>query len=192
MKKTIYLFLAFLYAGAAYSQTKWKADPVHSNIAFEVDHLAISSVTGNFSEFECNVESKRSTFDGAKIEATVEVASISTKNLTRDKHLKEEDFFNAQKFPTMTFKSESFVQKSDSEYTITGWLTIRDVTKKITFPATYSGMAKLGDKTISAFKASFVINRFDYNLTWNDTIDTGSLVVGEDVSVNLNLELVKI
>ncbi|WP_119844138.1 YceI family protein [Reichenbachiella sp. MSK19-1] len=197
MRKTNYLFAAmlcvlFLVSPMSHAQTKWKSDPVHSNIQFEVDHLAISTVTGNFSEFVCDVESKRNSFEGAKIEAVVQVSSLSTKNLTRDKHLKEDDFFNAEKYPVMTFRSESFVKKSDKEYVITGWLTIRDVTKKVSFPAEYSGMAKLGDKTISAFKANFVINRFDYNLTWNDTLDTGSLVVGEDVNVKMNLELIKI
>ncbi|MCV9386477.1 YceI family protein [Reichenbachiella ulvae] len=192
MRKTIYILIALLCANYSYAQTKWKSDPAHSNIQFEVDHLSISTVTGTFSEFDCNIESKRNTFEGAKIEATVQVNSLSTKNVTRDKHLRENDFFNVKKYPTMTFKSESFVQQSTKEYIITGWLTIRDVTKKISFPAEYSGMAKLGEKTISAFKASFVINRFDFNLTWDDTLDTGSLVVGEDVTVNLNFEFVKI
>ncbi|PIB37411.1 hypothetical protein BFP72_05110 [Reichenbachiella sp. 5M10] len=154
--------------------------------------MAISTVTGSFTDFQCAVESKRNSFDGAKVDALVQVKSLTTKNVTRDKHLREDDFFNAEKYPVITFKSESFVKKSDTKYQVTGWLTIRDVTKKITFPAEYSGMAKLGEKVISGFKAEFVINRFDYKLTWNDTLDTGSLVVGKDVNVKLNLELIKI
>ncbi|UXP31600.1 YceI family protein [Reichenbachiella agarivorans] len=193
MKKTLCLIATILCVSlSSFGQTKWKIDPVHSNIQFEVSHLAISTVTGKFSDFECTVESKRNSFEDAKIDAVVQVKSLTTDNLTRDKHLKEDDFFNAEKYPIMTFKSESFVKKTDTQYQVTGWLTIRDVTKKVSFPAEYSGMAKLGEKTISAFKANFVINRFDYNLTWSDTIDTGSLVVGEEVKVKLNLELVKI
>ncbi|WP_099598124.1 YceI family protein [Reichenbachiella sp. 5M10] len=193
MKKTIYPILILVCLSlTSWAQTKWEIDPVHSNIEFEVDHMAISTVTGSFTDFQCAVESKRNSFDGAKVDALVQVKSLTTKNVTRDKHLREDDFFNAEKYPVITFKSESFVKKSDTKYQVTGWLTIRDVTKKITFPAEYSGMAKLGEKVISGFKAEFVINRFDYKLTWNDTLDTGSLVVGKDVNVKLNLELIKI
>lgn len=192
MKRAFLVLLSICMSFAVQSQTKWRADPAHSSIQFEVSHLAISTVTGKFTEFSCEMESKKNSFDGAKVEAKVEVESVSTENLTRDKHLKEDDFFNAKKYPQMTFTSESFTKTSDEQYEVTGTLTIRDVSKKITFPATYSGMINTGTKTISAFKANFTINRFDFKLKWDDTLDSGSLVVGEDVDVRLNLELVKI
>ncbi|MEO9801768.1 MAG: YceI family protein [Reichenbachiella sp.] len=192
MRRAFLLLLSIFIVYSVQSQTRWKADPAHSSIQFEVSHLAISTVTGKFTEFSCELESKKNSFEGAKVDAKVEVGSVSTENLTRDKHLKEDDFFNANQFPQMTFVSESFKKTADDQYEVTGTLTIRDVSKKITFPATYSGMISMGDKTISGFKANFTINRFDFKLKWDDTLDTGSLVVGEDVDVRLNLELVKI
>lgn len=192
MKRTFLVLLSMCIALAVQSQTRWKADPAHSSIQFEVSHLAISTVTGQFTEFSCELESKKNSFEGAKVQAKVVVESVTTENLTRDKHLKEDDFFNAKKYPQMTFISESFTKTSDDQYEVTGTLTIRDVSKKITFPATYSGMITTGNKTISGFKANFTINRFDFKLKWDDTLDSGSLVVGEDVDVRLNLELVKI
>lgn len=191
MKANIITMVAVMLSLSSFAQIKWKADPAHSSIRFEVTHLAISTVSGSFSDFDCVMESKKNTFDNAKIDAKIKVNSVSTENVTRDKHLKEDDFFNAELFPVMSFTSESFVKKSDEQYVITGWLTIRDVKKKITFPAEHSGIVSLGNKTISVFKADFSINRFDYKLTWDDTIDAGGLIVGEDVKVMLNLELVK-
>ena len=192
MRKLFLSLLSLLVAFSSQSQTKWKADLAHSSIQFEVSHMTISTVSGKFTDFTCELESKKNSFEGAKIDAKVKVESVSTENLTRDKHLKEDDFFNAKEYPQMTFVSESFKKKEGNLYEITGMLTIRDVTKKITFPATYSGMINMGNRTISGFKANFTINRFDYDLKWDDTLDTGSLVVGEDVDVSLNFELVKI
>lgn len=192
MRRAFLLLLSIFLVYSVQSQTRWKADPVHSSIQFEVSHMTISTVTGKFTEFSCELESKKNSFEGAKVEAKVKVESVSTENLTRDKHLKEDDFFNAKEFPQITFVSESFKKMEGDQYEVTGMLTIRDVSKKISFPATYTGMIKMGDRTISGFKANFTINRFDYKLKWDDTLDTGSLVVGEDVDVQLNLELVKI
>lgn len=173
------------------AQSLWKADPAHSNVQFEVTHLAISTVTGSFGKVHCTVKSDGNDFDGAMITASVNVDEISTENLTRDKHLKQDDFFNVKLFPEIKFISNAFKKVSDNKYELSGDLTIRDVTKKVTFPVEYSGQIALGKKVVSAFKANFIINRFDYGLKWNDTLDTGSLVVGEDVSVTLNLELVR-
>lgn len=192
MRRAFLILLSVFVVYSIQAQTRWKADPAHSSIQFEVSHMTISTVTGKFTDFTCELESKKNSFDGAKVDARVKVESVSTENLTRDKHLKEDDFFNAKEYPQMTFVSESFKKKDGDQYEVTGMLTIRDVTKKITFPATYSGMINMGNKTVSGFKASFTINRFDYKLKWDDTLDTGSLVVGEDVDVKLNLELVKI
>ncbi|SMD32541.1 Polyisoprenoid-binding protein YceI [Reichenbachiella faecimaris] len=192
MRRAFLLLLSIFVVYSVQSQTRWKADPAHSSIQFEVSHMTISTVSGKFTDFSCELEAKKNSFEGAKVEAKVEVESVSTENLTRDKHLREDDFFNAEQFPQMSFVSESFKKKDGDQYEVTGVLTIRDVSKKITFPATFSGMINMGNRTISGFKANFTINRFDYKLKWDDTLDTGSLVVGEDVDVTLNLELVKI
>ncbi len=185
------VFCLIVFSFTAHSQTVWKADPANSNVQFEVTHLAISSVTGKFTAVECTLTTDGEDFDGGSIKATVKVNDINTGNVMRDKHLKEDDFFNSTKFPEMTFESTKFNRASANRFQMTGNLTIRDVTKEITFPVEYSGTIELDDKTITVFKAAFSINRFDYNLKWDDTLDTGSLVVGEDVKVTLSLEFVK-
>ena len=177
---------------SAVAQTNWKIDPVHSSIQFDVTHLVVSTVTGSFTEFSGNLTSSGETFENSKVECSVNVNSIDTENLTRDKHLKEDDFFNAQKSPSISFKSTSFKKTGDNQYKIEGDLTIRDVTKTVSFMATNSGTVNTGKKTISGFKVTGQINRFDFNLKWDDTLDSGSLVVGENVDIRMNLELVKI
>lgn len=191
MKKYILLCVIVFLSVSAKAQVEWKADQAHSSIQFEVSHLTISSVTGMFNEFSCIVNSKNDSFEDAEVSVDVIVSSLSTENLTRDKHLKEDDFFNANKFPSMKFKSQSFKLIEKGVFEVIGELTIRDVTRIIKFQAEYKGTLDTGTKTISAFKAEFSINRFEYQLSWDDTLDTGSLVVGEDVKIILNMEFVK-
>jgi polyisoprenoid-binding protein YceI len=109
----------------------------------------------------------------------------------RDGHLKSDDFFNAEKFPEINFKSTSFEKLGDNKYKITGDLTIRDVTKNVTFDATLNGTLKTDRGVLAAWKATTTINRFDYNLKWSKTLETGGLAVGKDVIITLNLELNK-
>lgn len=193
MKKIIAcLSLFVLVSEGAEAQSKWKIDPVHSSIQFDVTHLVVSTVTGKFTEFSGVVETKDDTFENAVVDASLEVKSINTENMTRDKHLKEDDFFNAEKFPKIQFKSEHFKKIAGNEYLLSGDLTIRDVTKKVFMRAVHSGTITIGDKVVSGFKVNFTINRFDFNLKWDDTLDSGSLVVGENVDIKMNLELTKI
>ncbi len=126
-----------------------------------------------------------------KSTGTIKVASLSTDNTMRDNHLKSDDFFNAEKFPEISFKSTSFEKLSDNKYKITGDLTIRDVTKNVTFNAVLNGVLKTDRGLLSSWKATTTINRFDYNLKWNKTIESGGLIVGQDVTIALNLELNK-
>jgi hypothetical protein len=116
---------------------------------------------------------------------------LDTDNDYWDKHLKSDDFFNAEKYPNINFKNAVFEKVGDNKYKITGDLTIRDVTKKVTFDAVLNGTLKTDKGLLSAWKASTTINRFDYNLKWDKTIETGGLIVGQDVTITLNLELNK-
>ena len=192
MKKPFSLTLIFvLISSISFAQNKWKVDPVHSGIQFDVTHLVVSTVTGKFTEFSGTIESQDDSFENAKVKANLEVKSIDTENLTRDKHLKQDDFFNAEKYPQIKFESDFFKKIADKEYLVTGDLTIRDVTKKVSMKATHSGTITIGDKVVSGFKVNFTINRFEFNLKWDDTLDSGSLVVGEDVNITMNLELIK-
>jgi len=176
-------------APTAFAPTKWTIDKVHSNVKFTVTHLVISEVEGYFKIFDGTVEHSKPDFSDAKINFTVDVNSINTDNENRDKHLKSDDFFNAEKFPQMKFESTSFTPLGNNKYKLAGNLTIRDVTKPVTFDVTYGGTANMGNTVKSGFKAKTTINRFDYNLKWDRATEAGGLVVGKDVDITVNAEL---
>jgi polyisoprenoid-binding protein YceI len=170
----------------------WKLDKVHSNVLFTVRHLVISEVTGKFKDFDVTLKAPEKDFFDASVQAVITTASIDTENENRDNHLRSDDFFNAQQFPEMTFVSTSMKKISDTEYVLSGNLTIRDVTKPVTFNVTYLGMIEAGQfGTRTGWKATTTVNRFDYNLKWDRTIEAGGLVVGKDVTILLNLEFSK-
>ncbi|MHB8905145.1 MAG: YceI family protein [Melioribacteraceae bacterium] len=174
------------------AQTKWTVDKAHSKVQFTVTHLIISEVTGEFKTFDATVESSKDDFSDAKIDFWADVNSISTDNDARDKHLKSDDFFNAEKFPKLTFKGKSFKKVSGKNYKLVGDLTIRDVTKEVTLDVVYNGSVKDPYGNIKAgFKITGSINRFDYNLKWNALIEAGGAVVGKTVEMTVNLELQK-
>jgi len=188
---TILLLAAFAAVGVASAQSDWKLDKVHSSITFTVKHMVISNVTGSFKDFAITLKSAKDDFSDATVQSTIKVGSLSTDNDKRDAHLKSDDFFNAEKYPEINFKSTSFEKLSETKYKITGDLTIRDVTKNVTFDVVLNGTLKTTHGVLSAWKATTTINRFDYNLKWNKTIETGGLIVGQDVIITLNLELNK-
>jgi len=192
MKRLAVVFFAIVAVTAfVTAQSEWKFDKVHSSVTFSVKHMVISNVSGNFKDFSVVLKSEKEDFSDATVEGTIQVASISTDNNYRDKHLKSDDFFNAEKYPEIKFKSTKFEKLDDNKYKITGDLTMRDVTKKVTFDAVLNGTLKTDKGLLSAWKATTTINRFDYNLKWNKTIETGGLMVGQDVTITLNLELNK-
>jgi len=192
MKRMKFITLALVITSVSiFAQTAWKLDKAHSAVTFTVKHMVISDVSGSFKDFTLNLVSDKEDFSDAKVESVIKVASISTDNEYRDKHLKSDDFFNAEKFPEIRFISTSFEKMGENRYKITGNLTLRDVTKEVTFDAVLNGTLKTGHGLLSAWKATTVINRFDYNLQWNKTIESGGLIVGQDVAITLNLELNK-
>ena len=182
------LFTAF--SGLA-QNSGWKVDKVHTSVGFAVRHMVISEVTGNFKDFDITVSASKDDFSDAVIDATIKVASIDTDNERRDNHLKSDDFFYAEKFPEIKFRSTSFEKVGENKYNITGDLTIRDATKKVTFDATLNGMLKTSRGVLAAWKATISINRFDFGLKWNRTIEAGGLIAGETVNITLVLELQK-
>ena len=187
------LFITALAVSSVFAQkTGWTLDKAHSSVGFSIKHMVISEVTGNFKDFDITFKSTKSDFTDASVDATIKVASINTDNEKRDGHLKTDDFFNAEKFPLITFKSTSFEKIGENKYKITGDLTIRDVTKKVTFDATYNGSIKAPwGAIINSWKATLAINRFDYGLKWNKAIEAGGLIAGDTVNITLNLELNK-
>jgi polyisoprenoid-binding protein YceI len=173
----------------SYAPTKWTIDKVHSNVKFTVTHLVISEVEGYFKIFEGSMEHSKPDFSDAKINFIVDINSINTDNENRDNHLKSDDFFNAAKFPQMKFESTSFTPQGNNKYKLDGNLTIRDVTKPVTFEVTYGGTANMGNMVKAGFRAKTTINRFDYNLKWDKATESGGLVVGKDVEIVVNAEL---
>lgn len=190
MKKVFTILAAMFFTVGAFAQSStWKTDASHSNVKFSVTHLVVSEVEGYFKTFAGTLVSSKPDFTDAAISFSVDINSINTDNEGRDKHLKSDDFFNAEKFPQMTFKSTSFKKVSDKKYVLEGDLTIRDITKKVKFDVVFGGTVKDPWGNIKAgFKATGAINRFDYNLKWNSVTEAGGAVVSKEVAITLNLE----
>lgn len=167
--------------------TNWKIDPTHSDIAFKVKHMMISTVTGYFNEFDGEVSADNDDFSDAKINFSVSINSINTKNEDRDGHLKSDDFFNAEKYPTMNFVSKSFNGAS-----LVGDLTIRDVTKEVTLDVEYLGTAlDPYGQTKAGFEVTGTINRKDFGLNWSAVTEAGNIVVSDKVKLQLDVQFVK-
>lgn len=189
MKKLFILAVAALFYTASPAQTKWNVDNAHSSVKLSVTHLVISEVEGSFKKFNGSFTSAKPDFADAAINFTIDVNSISTDNDMRDGHLKGDDFFNAEKYPAITFKSTSFKKLSGNKYALFGNLTMRDVTKPVKFDVVYGGTAKDGyGNTKAGFKATTVIDRFDYNLKWNKLTEAGGATVGKDITLDLKLQ----
>ena len=171
--------------------SNWVLDKVHSNVLFSVTHLVVSDVEGSFKSFDGSMQATKPDFSDAVINFTVDVSSVSTDNEMRDKHLKSDDFFNADKFPQMKFSSTSFQPLGNNKYKLSGNLTIRDVTKPVTFDVNYGGQVNAMGGTHAGFKAKTTINRLDYNLKWDKTTEAGGLVVGHDVDITINVDMKK-
>ena len=170
--------------------TTWTVDNVHSSVKFAVSHLVISEVEGSFKMYGGTVRSNGPEFTDADVEFTVDVNSIDTDNGMRDKHLRSDDFFNAEQFPQMSFKSISWRKVEGRRYVVEGEMTIRDVTRRVAFDVMYGGTMKDSYGNVKAgFKATTTINRFDFGLKWNALTEAGGATVGKDVSITLNLEL---
>jgi polyisoprenoid-binding protein YceI len=191
MKKFLALTLATLLSSTCWA-ADYQIDPTHSSVTFKVKHLAISSVPGRFGELSGTFSFDPAKIEASKAQATLSVSSINTMDAKRDDHLKGPDFFDASKYPSITFKTNKVDKVSDAAFKAHGDLTIHGVTKPVTLDVTYGGSAKdPWGKERAAFEAKTVINRKDFGLTWNKTIETGGLVVGDEVQIALEIEGVK-
>jgi polyisoprenoid-binding protein YceI len=170
----------------------YKIDAAHSEVTFKVQHLMIANVTGQFKEFDGSMTVEKADFTDASINFEALVNSITTGNDQSDGHLKSDDFFAAEKFPKLTFKSTA-IQKIDEEtYNLTGNLTIRDLNKPVRLKVTSGGqIIDPWGQTKLGFEIEGKINRKDFGLTWSATTETGSIVVSHDVKLHLNIELTK-
>ncbi|MCC5912775.1 MAG: YceI family protein [Balneolaceae bacterium] len=172
--------------------TKWTIDSTHSEITFKVKHLVISTVTGKFNTFDATIESSNDDFDGAEISFEADINSIDTGNGDRDAHLKSDDFFNSEAHPKLTFKSKSFKKTGEGEYKLTGDLTIRGNTKEVVLDADFGGtVVDPYGNTKAGFDVTGKIKRKEFGLTWNAVTEAGSVVVSDDVKLNLNVQFMK-
>lgn len=167
--------------------TNWLIDNSHSEIAFKVKHMMISTVTGHFEAFDATAVTNGDGFRNAEINFSAKIDSINTKNKDRDAHLKSDDFFNSEKFPEMKFVSKSF----DGD-TLVGDLTIRDVTKEVELDVDYNGTAvDPYGQTKAGFEITGQLNRKEFNLTWNAVTEAGSIVVSDKVKLVIDAQFIK-
>lgn len=171
----------------------WKIDSSHSEVKFKVKHLVISTVTGQFGQFEATIDGDPDNLTNAKITFEADVNSISTKNAQRDEHLKSPDFFDAANHPKITFTSTSVVKKSDSEYDVTGQLTIRGNSREVKLNAVYNGtVAGFGGTEVAAFEITGKLNRQDFGLSWSALTEAGGVVVSDEVKLEIFAEFNKV
>lgn len=172
--------------------TKWVADPTHSELLFKVKHLMITNVKGEFRKFNAEITSTDSGFKNAKVNVTVDASSIFTNNDDRDNHLKSADFFDVEKYPEITFEGTAFTQISEENYKLTGLLTMKGVSKEITLDVEFGGVNKdpWGNEK-SGFTINGKINRKDWGLNWNAALETGGVLVSEEVAIQGEVQFVK-
>jgi polyisoprenoid-binding protein YceI len=185
--KTTVLVLALAASAQADSKT-YAVDKVHSEVGFQIRHM-VGKVRGRFTDFGGKITGDLAKPEAASVEFTIKAASINTDNERRDGHLKSADFFDVEKFPEISFKSEKISAKTKDEYEVQGQLTMHGVTKPVTLPVKVLGVGKgpRGGDTVG-LEVETTLNRKDYGIVWNKALDTGGLTLGDDVTVSINLE----
>jgi len=171
----------------------WKIDPVHSTAEFKVKHMMISSVKGQFTSLSGTVVLDEGNMANSRAETTIDAASVHTRDEQRDAHLKSADFFDVEKFPTLTFRTTKIARTGDGEISAEGDLTIHGVTRKVTF-AVEGPTAPAKDpwgNTRIGLSATTKINRKDFGLNWNAALEAGGILVGEEVTITLDVQLIK-
>lgn len=174
------------------STTKWVIDPTHSEIGFKVKHMMFTNVSGKFRNFDASMETADDNFENAKIDFNGDIDSITTGNADRDAHLLSPDFFDATQFPKINFTADSFKKINEGEFELIGDLTLHGIKKSIKLDAEYSGLMK---DPWGNIKAGFIIdskiNRKDWGLNWNSALETGGVLVSEEVRLNIELQFIK-
>lgn len=170
--------------------TKFNLDAAHSSIDFSVKHMMVSKVKGSFTNFSADLEGNAEDLTGATISFDIDVKSITTNNEDRDNHLRSADFFDTEKYPNIKFVATDIKKTDDDEYDVTGDITIKDVTKPVTFKAEYGGKGtNPWGVEVVAFSANTKLNRKDFGLVWNQALETGGVLVGEDIKISVELQL---
>jgi polyisoprenoid-binding protein YceI len=173
-------------------KSNWVTDPTHSEIGFKVKHMMFTNVSGKFNTFKASIENEDNNFETSKINFSAEINSVDTNNADRDVHLKSADFFDVDSYPKLSFVSTQIKKINNGEYQISGDLTIKDVTKNIVLETEYSGlMTDPWGNTKIGLSISGKINRKDFGLTWNAALETGGVLVGEEIKLISEIQLIK-
>ncbi|WP_263359677.1 YceI family protein [Acidicapsa ligni] len=173
--------------------TVWKMDPAHSRAEFKIRHMMISNVKGSFSGLSGTLLENTTDHSWSEIDASIDISTLNTGDAQRDTHLKSVDFFHQEQHPAMTFKSTTVEKKGNEEYSVTGDLTIHGITKVVTFAVegpSAPGKDPYGNTRIG-LSATTKINRKDFGLTWNAALETGGVLVGEDVQIVLDVQFIR-
>jgi polyisoprenoid-binding protein YceI len=187
MRVVVLVLASFVAANIAQANT-WKVDPAHTTLGFSVSHL-FTSVQGRFDRFEGTIQFDPEHPEATVIRASAEAASVNTNNGKRDKHLRSSDFFDVEKYRTLEFTSQKLTGWSNGSGKLLGTLTIHGVSREVEFDVRYLGRGKdpWGNER-AGFKASVLIDRRDYGLKWNETLETGSFLVGNEVEIRIDAE----
>ena len=185
----IALVLAFGF-GTASAQGIYTIDPNHSNVSFKVRHL-VSKVGGEFTEFDGTITADFNNLDVSGIQFSIQAASLDTRNKDRDNHLRSVDFFDVEKYPEITFTSTKITKIDDDSFAVAGTLTMHGVSKPITLTVEYLGEITAMGGTRAGYELSTTLDRKDFGVSWNRALDTGGFILGDDVAVMINLEVIK-
>ena len=174
------------------TKTKWTLDSTHSELAFKVRHMMITNVKSEFRKFDASIESNGADFTNSSINVSIDATSIFTNEDKRDGHLKSADFFDVENYPTLSFQGKSFKKEDDDEYKLTGILTIKGVSKEIELDVEFGGINKdpWGNEK-AGFSVEGKINRKDFGLNWNAALETGGVLVSEEVKISSEVQFVK-
>lgn len=189
--RTLAVAALLVTASSLFAAEPFAVDKVHSEATFQIRHM-MSKVSGKFDDFSGKINIDRAKPAASSVEFTIKTASINTGNADRDKDLRGPNFFEVDKNPEITFKSTAIVETKKNVYAVTGDLTMHGVTKKITIPVESGGFGKdpWGNER-TGFSVTTTLNRKDYGINWNKAIDNGGVLLGDDVTININLEAIK-
>src|SRR5690625_121466 len=172
-----------------YIMSTWNIDVSHTNLGFTIRHMMVSKVRGNFTDFEGKIEGDPEDLATSKVAFKVDMNSINTNSEDRDNHLRSPDFFETEKYPAMTFNSRKVVKTSEDEFDLIGDLTIKDVTKEVTFKTEYEGKAtNPWGQPVVGFTVEGEVDRKEFGLTWNQALETGGFMVGDKIKIVIELE----
>jgi polyisoprenoid-binding protein YceI len=188
---TVVLGLLALFS-VPVAAAEWQVDRVHSHIGFTVRHMVVSKVPGEFTDFEGTLDFDGENFEKATVSFTIQAASITTNNEKRDAHLKSDDFFAVEKYPTLSFVSKKVIPGENGHFQVVGDFTMRGVTKEVTFECEFNGVIKdpYGN-TRAGFSAETEINRQEFGVSWSKSMDAGGLVVSDNVAIAIEVEAVQ-